>query len=433
MGLTRTNPFYTNYLVVKNQITTQLFITTVIFIEHVPNDLVFCYQEPGSKGHVMEDVGRKTSEVNLDTIFVTPPAFQSSPLDLEPEIKTVNNGAQLSESQKDLFPALTHDRMQGLFQTSTLAQNASANGDFSDITLNSPDLFKPIPAQRRSLSKSFQLKSSDRFKDEGIDLSQAAKGEDLLHAERTREVNLFDKSPSIFEDALKSPENKENDPFASPQPAVANPFYTATANEADLFQAVPDKSGDLFHVWENKDPTTKGDFFGMSSKENLDIFSPSSANTVDPFPSPIARDLFQDVSSLDEPFGASKQYNPFHNVSNGTPDIFQTLPAKTNGEDIFQINPSNTASKATYSAPSRNSPSEVKLDTLLSPDLFETTPSESHPAVQPKTLDRPHDFLLTTPQGSKHEIFQPTPFSRARNMSMSPSQSPAEMTHVSAI
>ncbi|TMS01855.1 hypothetical protein E3U43_007395 [Larimichthys crocea] len=36
-----------------------------------------------------------------------------------------------------------------------------------------------------------------------------------------------------------------------------------------------------------------------------------------------------------------------------------------------------------------------------------------------------------TPQGSKHDILLPTPFTRARNLSMALSQSPSEMTHVS--
>ncbi|XP_044040782.1 uncharacterized protein si:cabz01007807.1 isoform X3 [Siniperca chuatsi] len=382
--------------------------------------------ESSSKGHVMEDVGRKTSEVNLDTIFVPPPEFQSSPLDLQTEIKTVENGAQFSEHQKDLFQALTPNHTQGLFQTSTLAQNASANGHFHDVTLNSLDLFNPIPDQTHNLSKTLQLKSSDLCKNDGVSLFQAAKGEDAFHAENTREVNLFDKSPSIFEDPFKSPSNKEDDQFRSPQPMMANPFHTAKTNET--------KSGELFHIRENKqDPSTKEDLFGMSFKENLDIFSSSSTNAVDPFPSPITRTLFQSVSSLDDPFGntPSKQYDPFQDVSNGTFkfDLFQPLPSKTNS-NIFERNPSNTAYKATYSTPSLNSPSEMKMDMLSSPDLFKATPSESHPAIQPTSSDRPHAAVLTTPQGTRHDNLQPSPFSRARNLSVSSRQSPAEMAHV---
>ncbi|KAM9335534.1 uncharacterized protein ABDE67_020523 [Symphorus nematophorus] len=371
-------------------------------------DSLFCYQESGNKR--IEDIGRKTSEINLDTIFVPPPEFQSSPLDFETGIKGTESVATFSEPQKDLFQALTSN------ETSPLAQNASANGHFHDLTMNSPDLFKRSPAQTSDLSKTSQLKGSKLFKDEGVSLFQAAKGENLLHTERTAEVNLFDKSPSTLVDPFKSPSNEEDDLFRLPQ----NPFRTATTNEASLFQAVPTKSE------ENKqDLFEKDDLFGLSSEKNLDVFSLSSSYTVDPFPSPIVRDLFQDVSSLDDPFSPtpSKQYDPFQDVSNGTPDIFQPLPSKTNSKD--------TASVASYSTPLLSSLSEVKLDMFpSSPDLFKTTPCESQPAVQPKSSDGPLDIVLTTPQGTKHDILQPTPFTRARNLSVTPSHhSPAEMTH----
>ncbi|XP_038588002.1 uncharacterized protein si:cabz01007807.1 isoform X5 [Micropterus salmoides] len=365
----------------------------------------------GSKGHVMKDVRRKMSDENLNTILVPPPEFQN-----------VENGAQVSEPQKDLFQAHNANHSQGLFQASTLARKTSANDPFHDVTLNSPDLFKSIPAQTQTFPKTLDL-----FKDEGVNLFQAAKGDD--EAKRTTEVNLFDKSPSIFVDPFISTSNKEYDLFRSPQPKMANPFSTTTTNGADLFQSLPTRSGELFNIRENKqDASTKEDPFGMSFKENLDVFSSSSTNSVDPFPSPITKSLFQSVSSLDDPFGPtpSKQYDPFQDVSNGSPfDIFQPLPSKTNS-NVFEINPINTAS-----TPSLNSQkSEVKLDMLSSPDLFKAATSESHPAIQPNSSDRPHDIVLTTPQGTEHEILEPSPFSRARHLSVSPRQSPSEMTHV---
>ncbi|TKS93190.1 Apolipoprotein L domain-containing protein 1 [Collichthys lucidus] len=357
-------------------------------------------QESGNKGHLVEDA---PSEGNLDAIFVPPPEFQSSPLDLQTEIKRAEDEAEPSEPP-----------LQDHFQTSTLARNPSTNGHFRDVTLNSPDLFRPVPAQRKNLSKTLELKSSELIKDEGVDLFQAAKGEDLFHAGHTREVNLFEKSPSIFTDPFRSPLNKEVDPFQSPQPVVSNPFQT---DGADLFQTLPTKNGEH--------PSATEDLFGMSSKNDLDIFSPSATNSVDPFPSPITMDLFQNVSSLEDPFGPtpSKQYNPFHS-SNGTPDIFQPLKTK----DIFEITQSSATSVA---APSFNSPSEMELDTLPSlPDLFKATPSGSDLDIQPKS---PDEIVLTTPQGTKHDILLPTPFTRARNLSMSLSQSPSEMTHIEPV
>ncbi|XP_068584249.1 uncharacterized protein [Cebidichthys violaceus] len=371
-------------------------------------------QESGSAGRAMEDDGRRTSEeVNHDAIFVPPPDFQSSPLDLQPEIKALENGAEFSELPKDPFETLTPNLMQDPSQTLALAQNTSTYGYFHDVTLDSPDLFKPIPAQRRNPSK-----SSDPFMiyDEGVDLSLATKGEDVLHAERTREVNLFDKSPSILS-------NKENELFQPPQPETTNPFYAAWPKEADVSRAVP--SGE-----NEQDPFMKEGIFGMSSFK--DVFSSSSTNTVDPFPSPITRDLFQDVSSLDDPFGTtpSRPYDPFQDVSSGTPDIFKPLPANTDSRDVFGITSSNTAPKAAYSTPSIGSPSDMKPDVPSPLDLFKANLA-SHPAIQAKPSDRPRDIVLTTPQGTEHDILQPNPFSRTRNLSMLRSQSPAEMTHVS--
>ncbi|XP_031706499.1 uncharacterized protein LOC116385310 isoform X2 [Anarrhichthys ocellatus] len=379
-GLARMNHFHTNYL------------------------------ESGSTGRAMEDEGRRTSEeVNLDAIFVPPPDFQSSPLDLQPDMKTVENGAELP---KDPFETVTPNLMQDPFQTLALAQNISTNGYFHDITLNSPDLFKPMPAQTQNPPK-----SSDPFMiyDEGVDL-QAAKGEDVLHAERTRGVNLFDKSPSILS-------NKENELFQPPQPETTNAFSADWPKEADLSRAVP--SGE-----DEQNPFMKEDIFGMSSFK--DVFSSSSTNTVDPFPSPITRDLFQDVSSLDDPFGTtpSRLYDPFQDVSPGTPDIFKPLPPETDSRDIFGITSRNTAPKAAFSTPLMGSPSDMNPDVPSPLDLFKVN-LESHPAIQAKPSDRPRDIVLTTPRGTEHDILQPSPFSRARNLSMLHSQSPAEMTHVS--
>lgn len=340
-------------------------------------------------------------------------------------MKTVENGAEFSDPSKDLFQTFATNRMQGDFQTSVWGQSASANGHSHDVTLNSPDLFKPMDTQTQSLSKALQSKSSDLFKDEGVDPFQVAKRDDLLHAERPREVDLFAKSPNISVNPFKSPSNQKDDLFQFSKPMV-NPFDTATTKEADLFGAT--KSSEF--VFNKQDPFMKDDLFGMpSSTQNLDVFSSSSTNSVDPFPSPIQRDLFQDVSSLDDPFGTtpSGKYDPFQDVSTGTPDIFQPLPSKTNGIDIFG---SSTAPKATYSTPSLNSPSERKSDMLSSPDLFKATPSEPNPAAQLKSSDKPQDIFLANPQGDKDDILPPTPFSRARNRSMLHGQSPPDMTRV---
>lgn len=320
-------------------------------------------------------------ESNLNTHFVPPPGFQSSPLDLQPEVQTVENGDKFSELQKDLFHPWT------------LAQNSSAS---DHLPLN--NLFKANPSRTPDLPR-----TSDLFK--GAELFQAAA--------------QADKSPGIFMDPFKSPSNQANGLLQSSQSAVGNPFHTASASEADLFQAVPT------NVKDNRDPFTKENgLFGVASEENRDLFSSSSTSAVDPFPSPVARDLFQDLSSVEDPFGPtpSKQHDPFHDVSSGTPDFFLPLPSKADSRDVFQTVPSNAA----FSRPSFNCASETRLDPLMSPGLFRAT--ESPPVDRPTTSSS--RVVLTTPQGTKHAVLHPTPFSQARNLSVSPSQSLGEMTHV---
>ncbi|XP_020504499.2 uncharacterized protein si:cabz01007807.1 [Labrus bergylta] len=313
-GLVKNNPFYSYFL------------------------------ESGSKGHLKEDAGRKTSEeLNLDGIIVPPPEFQSTPLDLPTGMKTGGNGAHFSEPPD----AITPSQVKGLFQTSTSAQHTPTNGHFYDVTLSSPGLLKSTSTETPNLSKPLQSRAGDN---------------------------------SVFDDPFRSPLNLSE----SPQPMVANPFHTATTNEVD-----------------------KEHDFKRSSKEIGDIFSPASTSAVDPFPSPITRTLFQAASSPDDPFGStpSKQFDPFQDVSIGTPDIFQPLPSKTNGNVGWP---------------------ETEAD-ISSPDLFKAAPLESTQAL---SSDRLQDIVLTTPGGTKHDILQPSPFSRARNLSMTPSQSQTQMNHV---
>ncbi|XP_062239430.1 uncharacterized protein si:cabz01007807.1 isoform X2 [Platichthys flesus] len=329
------------------------------------------YLESGSKGHVMENVER---EANLNDIFVPPPEFQSSPLDLQPELHG-------EEPQNDLFPTFAPSRVDNL--PLTLTRKESTDGHHHDETFNSPDLFN-VNLQTQNVSRA----------SEGGGCLQAAEG-----AARAEEKNLFEKPPQIYvPDLLKSS-----------QPRAGNPFYTGSTDGADLF---PSQSGELLHTSHKPDPSTKHfDLFNSSNKENRDVFS--STNTFDPFSSPVERNLFQDVFSLDDPFGTtpSKQGDPFQEVSNGTPDLFSPLPS---------------SSSTGFSPHPLSSTSEMKPDMLSSPDLFRATPSDSLPAIQPASSSRSHDIVLTTPQGTKHSILHPTPFSQARGLS--PGPDPAEMT-----
>ncbi|KAK2862927.1 hypothetical protein Q5P01_002460 [Channa striata] len=335
--------------------------------------------ESGTKDHTVKDSGMQTSE-EVDGIFAHSLDFQSTPLDPKPRIQTSENGGNF---------------MQDPFQTSKVDQITSANGHFYDVTLNSPDLLKANSSHTQILSDNFGSKNSEHFKGEVDDLFQTAKEEDLFTG-------------------------------AIPQSTLADAFYSAKANEADLFQAGPTISEDPFQVKEDQQRTSL-------YNENLNIFSSSSINSIDPFPSPLRRDLFQDLSSLDDPFGTSpfNLNDPFQDFSSGTPDVFQPLPSKTNDKDMFLSSHSNTTSKATYSTLSLNSPSEMKLDRQSTPDGLKAAALESTPATPSESFNGQYDIVLTTPQGTKHDILQPTPFTRARNLAMLPNHSPNDMTRVS--
>ncbi|XP_047433370.1 uncharacterized protein si:cabz01007807.1 isoform X2 [Mugil cephalus] len=357
-------------------------------------------QESGSKGDSIDNEGRTAS----DFIFVPPPEFQSSPLVPDSEKKTVENGGNYSEPHNNPFQARKH-------QQDFLGLNTTANGHLHDVALSSPDLFDKNPDQTQNLFQTLQSKSSDLFKRDVVDPFQPAKEEDPFSAASANEMDLLHKSPNIFVDPFKSSSNNEDHLFRSPESTVENPFYTGPPKEADVLPSA------------KSDNSAENNYHLRSSpKEMFDVFS--STQTVDPFPSPITRNLFEDVSSLDDPFGStpSKKYDPFQDISSGTSDIFQPLPSKTDNWDTGEATPSIEASTLFL-----NSLSEKKLSIS---DLLQKTPPRPPPPVLPKSFLKPQEIVLTTPQGTKHGILQPTPFTEARIMSPMPNESPTEMTHV---
>lgn len=420
--------YYTDFILLNpDDNITFLFYSFLFFLK---NNLVLHYQE--NKGDITEDKRKKTSEsLDCDSLFVSPPDFQSSPPDLPSENRTEENGGMFSKPKNNLFKSQNDNNDQDLFHRSAPSHNATVNG-FHDVTLNSPNLFKATPAQAQNLSKSCPSRSSDLFKGEEDDLFQADKKEDLFETAWAKKADPFDKPASTFVDPFTSPLNKEDDLFQTPKSTVANPFYTATEKADDLFQSpqpfytAPTKETDLFQAdstKKDKQDTKEKELVGLSFKENLSAFSTSSTNSVDPFASPIAKDLFQDVSSLDDPFGSTPftKYDPFQDVFSGTPDIFRRLPSQRRASK-------NIASDSSYS--SLNSPSELKLDVPDASSSHVFKKSKAPPPVPPKPFQKPQEITLTTPQGTKHDILQPTPIIQAEDLSDSPGQSPSRMSNV---
>ncbi|KAM9718094.1 uncharacterized protein ACNS7B_021525 isoform 1-T1 [Menidia menidia] len=380
VGLSRTNPFYAHYL------------------------------DSRSKDGVMEDAEEKASaQASLKSLFAPPPEFQSSPLDLETNSKTSDYGASFWEPEQKA----------DLFQASVKAPSPTANGDLFDTTSKTADYFSTNQTQSQDL---WQSNSS---KVEAQDLFHAAEGKDSAPTVWANGESLFDEPTTNFIDPFKSPLDKD-DLFQSPQTVATNPFYVPT-READLYLNSAVKGDELFSPMGSKGdaseeaPTADDDLFGMSSKENLDPFSNSSTNTVNMIQSPLSRDLFQNVSTLEDPFSPTPT-KPSGLLQNGTADIFRRRPsyAKQRGE-LSGVTPS----KALFSTPSSYSPSETKLDFPVSADALRQS-KPPPPPVPPKPSLRPQEVVLTTPQGSKHSILQPTPFVQASSPPASPSQPQAD-------
>lgn len=243
----------------------------------------------------------------------------------------------------DLFQSLPSDQLE------MSTQKTTANSH--DASLNSSDFFKLA-----SVGAQNSLKNTSLFKDAGVSTT-----------------NPFDSTPKTFAD----PSAEVEFPL-SQHPVVTNPFHKDAATEDDLFQH----------------PPMKENLFSISHLTNEDVFSPLSAQTPEPFPRTVTRDLLKDFSGSEEPSAntPSSQYNPFTGVSNGTPDIFRPLP-----KDI----PSGLDPASTLWSPSERS-----------------------------DVEKPPNVVLATPQGSKHNILQATPFVQARSLSASSSQSSPEMSRV---
>lgn len=286
-------------------------------------------------------------------------------------------------------------------QASALAGRATAGGIFPEETQSNPE------TQTMNLSSILQHQNSKVLKNEGFRAFPAAEVENLFPAECRGEGtclekrNLFDTPPSDTD--LSTPASHK-EPLHSSRSAVTNPLQRAPIKAADLFSNESPMKDDL---------------------EAKDVFA-SPANTGNPFSSPAAGDSFQDFTNVD-PFDSplSKQDDDFKRFSSGAPDIFQPLSTKAESRDLFETPRSSASSTLAYATPSSFmvSPHSTVDTTWSSPGFL-----EGHQSLAP-TAERP-DVVLTTPQGTKKSILQPTPFTRARNLRLPSSQSSPVMTHV---
>ncbi|XP_034020562.1 uncharacterized protein LOC117505129 isoform X3 [Thalassophryne amazonica] len=364
-------------------------VKSTTFYEH--------FLESSRKYNVEEAIRGPSEGGRHDAVALNPPVYQRSSADLTPKIEAKEHGTMFSDSLKDS----SHSHVQNPFSTSLPQNTPARGGHFSNMTMNSPGDVGTSSLQSWDISTNLPPNNSDLF--------QVNKARDLLRAAPAKEINLLSQSPSISMNPFRSsPTQEVHQPT---QPEAVNPFHTSTTD--GLFKPRP--SPRRLHMQlpskENLD---------VSSEQNLDIFSPSSANAVDPFPTPVSKTLFLDSPN---PFDTHsyKQFDPFKDLSHGTADIFQLLPSRT----------VNTTAPAPTS--SLISPSDDKVATLLSssvdltPGLLKATPSGSDLAAEATLPNRSNEMIPSSPEGAN--VFQPSPFSQEQTLSSSPRQSP-ELTRV---
>ncbi|XP_077399887.1 uncharacterized protein LOC144034748 isoform X2 [Vanacampus margaritifer] len=195
--------------------------------------------------------------------------------------------------------------------------------------------------------------------------SKGSSMQDLVEVSPEDSGKVLNKPFSVLADPLWPSSDGEGDLRGSPKDPAGNLFYSASTNASHLFQT----NGTKFS-YDDKFTSS-----GLSGSD-VDVFSPSLNAS-----SPIAKELFRDGGSTSDKFNEK------------TP----------NSKDVF--------------------------GTLAGGELARSTSDIPEWTAQSMYSDAPRDIVLTTPQGSKHGILQPTPFSQAGNLRVSPDSSPTELNH----
>ncbi|XP_008335902.1 uncharacterized protein LOC103398924 isoform X4 [Cynoglossus semilaevis] len=323
------------------------------------------YLESGSKGHLMEDEGMTTGQKEKIGTSTPSPQFQRSHLDYPSELKKIGPVNNCSEPQKEMTSKL----MQELYRSSTFAQKKAANGHFHDETQSG--LFPAGLHKPQDVSESWKSTNSEHLNIDGV--LQVTKAVEFQPTARAKEVDLLNRSSVILPNTL-NPSTKEVDLFQTLEPTPGNRIYTSSTNETDLFQTMMSKGP--FYDNENKQNLSSG----MSFKESRDIFSSSSTNSYDPFPSPIVKNLFHDPSTVEDPFGTtpSKQFDPFQDVSNRTHDIFQPVARTKNNSPLFGATQSNSPLENPFGSTILKGNNASRKTSDETPDIFQPLPSTTH-------------------------------------------------------
>uniref|UniRef100_A0A3P9MHS6 Uncharacterized protein n=1 Tax=Oryzias latipes TaxID=8090 RepID=A0A3P9MHS6_ORYLA len=320
-------------------------------------------------------------------------------------MKTLPNGVKLPGS---FTSSQTFSQEDHTFPPSSLGSSTDATDAFLDGILKSSEFSSPNAAVTQNLSNCWDVDSSDVVRNKDHGPSRTLKTNNLIQTWRHNQDNLFE-PPQAFKDPFESPLNTGHDLLQSPQAAPVNPFSSSAASKDDGFQAVP--SDDLFQVKVIQ--TKEQQLLRSTLKGKVDQFPSTSTNPDDVFPSPLSRNLFHDFS-LDDAFDRTPS-EPDSLRRDALDDIFLPYTSKDENRSTCDATSDETPSPSTHGL------------TNVPPLLLKKKP----PPIQPKPVQKPTEIVLTTPQGSKLDVLQPSPLIQAR--SLSPSPTPPEMTHVSTI
>ncbi|XP_067087937.1 uncharacterized protein [Osmerus mordax] len=366
-------------------------------------------------------------QAGLSAIFAPPPEFDG----VSPDVRLADGPTvagvpieqhpetigplEATPSKSDFLKNPSPNRVD-LFQ----APRTDEEDPFRAPSWIEEDLFQTLPTKREDPFQSPASKGEDIFQ------APATNGDDIFRPTASKVEDLFHVFPTKLEDPFQSVITASDDLFGTPAFSTKEPFQPSSVEEKDLFRASPITPQDVFHTPSDK---AEDSFYGFPSKME-DPFQSTFTKGEDLFQSPahFTEDPFQKRSTnVPDPFPASpfESSDPFSTPSTQTPDIFHTAPSKTQG--FFQVTPD---AKVGQNTPSFQTPSEKSSDVFSSSEkthhLFKLPASDPQPSVHPALLDKPYDITLTTPDGTKHDIAQPTPTSlkhgtlQARSLSPMP-------------
>ncbi|XP_051919582.1 uncharacterized protein si:cabz01007807.1 [Hippocampus zosterae] len=342
-----------------------------------------------------DTIQRRPSIVVLQNMLrkIPPSPFHNSQQSVRPSPSS-GSPASVSRSNRDDFLNVTTD--------SQLSQDAAQRPNPQPVASTNPfysyqlesrhkydtseDVGQKPWQEERTASDLFPL---PEFRRSPLDWQENGPSGSEDHKDRVRGFSSNHLPDNIFTSQIGQDQNTsrsllqdspEDFSLTASSGNVSDPFRPFSNTAEDPIGSPEDPSGNPFYSFQASagkfSPDDKLASSGLSGSD-LDVFSPSSNVS-----SSIVKELFGDGGGASEPLN----------------------PEAANDGDVFGSLPRSGLTKSTW-------------------DLSEHAVPWPYP-------DGPRDVALTAPQGSKHGILHPTPFSQAQKLSASSDSSPTESNHV---